>query len=69
VIIPHDADAFNPDEIIAFSKTKMATFEVPKSLVLVGDLPKGLTGKVLKKDIQAMFKDGRLTVPWALPSA
>ena len=68
VIIPHDVDAFNPEEIIAFSKTKMAKFEVPKALVLVDDFPKGLTGKVLKKDIQAMFKDGRLQVPWELPA-
>lgn len=69
VIIPHDVDAFNPEEIIAFSKSKMAKFEVPKALVLVDDFPKGLTGKVLKKDIQAMFKDGRLQVPWELPAS
>jgi acyl-CoA synthetase (AMP-forming)/AMP-acid ligase II len=69
VIIPHDVDAFNLEEIIAFSKSKMAKFEVPKALVLVDDFPKGLTGKVLKKDIQAMFKDGRLQVPWELPAS
>ncbi|MEW4983677.1 MAG: AMP-binding protein [Cycloclasticus sp.] len=68
VIIAKNADAFDSDEVIAFSKTRMAKFEVPKALVLVDDLPKGLTGKVLKKDIQAMFKDGRLSVPWDFPS-
>ena len=67
VVIPQQADSFDVDEITAFSKTKMAKFEVPKAIVLVDDLPKGLTGKVLKKEIQAMFKDGRLTVPWELP--
>ena len=67
VVIPQQADSFDVNEIIAFSKTKMAKFEVPKAIVLVDDLPKGLTGKVLKKEIQAMFKDGRLTVPWELP--
>ena len=67
VIIPHEPAAFNADEVIAFSKSKMAKFEVPKALVVVESLPKGLTGKVLKKDIQAMFKDGRLQVPWELP--
>jgi len=64
VIIPTEEGEFNADNIIAFSKAKMAKFEVPKALVLVDDLPKGLTGKVLKKEIQAMFKDGRLSVPW-----
>ena len=64
VIIPTKKDEFNAEEVIAFSKSKMAKFEVPKALVLIDDLPKGLTGKVLKKEIQAMFKDGRLTVPW-----
>lgn len=64
VIIPTKKDEFNAEEVIAFSKSKMAKFEVPKAFVLIDDLPKGLTGKVLKKEIQAMFKDGRLTVPW-----
>jgi len=68
VVIPQHVDSFDVDEIIAFSKTKMAKFEVPKAIVLVDDLPKGLTGKVLKKEIQGMFKDGRLSVPWELPA-
>jgi acyl-CoA synthetase (AMP-forming)/AMP-acid ligase II len=64
VIIPTNKNEFDTDDILAFSKSKMAKFEVPKALVLIDDLPKGLTGKVLKKEIQAMFKDGRLSVPW-----
>lgn len=66
VIIPTNTSEFDTDDILAFSKLKMAKFEVPKALVLIDDLPKGLTGKVLKKEIQAMFKDGRLSVPWDL---
>ena len=66
LIIVKDKAAFDYDEMIAFSKAKMAKFEVPKHIVLVDDLPKGLTGKMLKKDMQAMFKDGRLSVPWDL---
>ena len=68
LVIPTEVGDFDFDEVLAFSKSKMAKFEVPKHMVLVDDLPKGLTGKVLKKDIQAMFKDGRLSVPWALPA-
>ncbi len=68
VVIAKDANAFDFDEVIAFSKTRMAKFEVPKAVVLVDDLPKGLTGKVLKRDIQEMFKDGRLSVPWSFPN-
>lgn len=67
VVIPHHAGTFDHDEVIAFSKGKMAKFEVPKHIVLVDDLPKGLTGKILKKNIQAMFKSGDLTVPWDMP--
>jgi len=69
VIIPSEESEFNAEDVIAFSKSKMAKFEVPKALVLVDDLPKGLTGKVLKKDIQAMFKDGRLSVPWKVSTS
>jgi Acyl-CoA synthetases (AMP-forming)/AMP-acid ligases II len=55
--------------MIAFCKTSMATFEVPKHIVLVDEIPKGLTGKMLKKDLQAMFKEGQLSVPWDLPAS
>jgi len=64
VVIAKDVEAFDREEMIAFSKTRMAKFEVPKHIVLVDEIPKGLTGKMLKKDIQAMFKEGKLTVPW-----
>ena len=66
LIIAKDKAAFDCDEMVAFSKARMAKFEVPKHIVLVDELPKGLTGKMLKKDMQAMFKDGRLSVPWDL---
>lgn len=66
LIIAKDKAAFDFDEMVAFSKARMAKFEVPKHIVLVDELPKGLTGKMLKKDMQAMFKDGRLSVPWDL---
>lgn len=69
VVIVKDKKAFDADEMIAFCKTSMATFEVPKHIVLVDEIPKGLTGKMLKKDLQAMFKEGQLSVPWDLPAS
>lgn len=52
----NEKDEFNAEEVIAFSKSKMAKFEVPKALVLIDDLPKGLTGKVLKKRFKRCLK-------------
>ncbi len=37
------------DELVAYTKKHLATYKAPKSFVFVDDLPKGPTGKVLKR--------------------
>lgn len=41
------------DEILAYCRERMATYKVPASVDIVGDLPKSATGKILKRVLRA----------------
>lgn len=38
-----------PEEIMAFCRTKMAKYKIPKQIQFVNELPKSATGKILKR--------------------
>ncbi|MEO6126070.1 MAG: long-chain fatty acid--CoA ligase, partial [Ilumatobacteraceae bacterium] len=40
------------DEIIAFTKERLAAYKYPREVRIIADLPKGPTGKILKKDLR-----------------
>jgi acyl-CoA synthetase (AMP-forming)/AMP-acid ligase II len=45
----------DPEELIAFSRTKLAGFESPKQVVVVADLPVTVGGKVLKYKLREEY--------------
>jgi long-chain acyl-CoA synthetase len=40
-----------PEELIAFSRERVAAYKYPRSVVLLPALPKGPTGKILKREL------------------
>jgi len=58
VVAAKDQDP-SPDELIAFAKTQLAGFKVPKSVDFAESLPRNPSGKILKKDLRAPFWEGR----------
>jgi fatty-acyl-CoA synthase len=42
-----------PEELVAFCRQRMARFKVPKVVELVAELPKGGTGKILKRQLRS----------------
>ena len=44
------------EEIAAFCREHLADFKCPKTVRVVASLPKGPTGKVLKRELQALWK-------------
>ena len=47
-VVPRpDAEA-SPEELLTWSRANMANYKVPRSFVLVDDLPRNAAGKVLK---------------------
>jgi acyl-CoA synthetase (AMP-forming)/AMP-acid ligase II len=53
VVPKGDAD---PNRLEAFCKERLAEFKVPKQIRLVSALPKNATGKVVRRDVAALFK-------------
>jgi len=46
-------ESAEPDEIKAFVKEQVANYKYPRKLWVVDELPKGPTGKILKREIEA----------------
>ena len=49
------SEQVNEDVIIEFCRDKMAGFKRPRSVVFVGELPRNVMGKVLKRDLREEF--------------
>jgi len=51
VALKDDADT-TPDELRAYLKERVAAYKYPRAIWLVDELPKGPTGKILKREIE-----------------
>lgn len=45
-----------PEEIIAFCKERMAAYKYPRSIEIIDELPKTVTGKILRRELRAAAK-------------
>jgi long-chain acyl-CoA synthetase len=50
-----------PDELKAFAKERVAAYKYPRHVWLVDQLPKGPTGKVLRREVRPPAQDGAAT--------
>ncbi len=44
-----------PEEIIEFAKSKLAGYKYPRTIIILDTLPKGPTGKILKRELKLML--------------
>ena len=51
--------ALTPEEVIAYSKERLAAYKYPREVRIIDELPKGPTGKILKKDLRATDLEGK----------
>lgn len=58
VVRGEDATVFEA-ELLEWAKERMAGFKRPRSVDFVDALPRGATGKVLKKDLRAPYWEGQ----------
>jgi long-chain acyl-CoA synthetase len=49
------ATAATPDEVIDFCKERLAAYKYPREVVVLDELPKGGSGKVLKTELRAQL--------------
>jgi long-chain acyl-CoA synthetase len=50
-VVPKPGSQADPDEIIAWAKERLAAYKYPRDVRVVESLPKGPTGKILKKEL------------------
>lgn len=57
IVVPKAGEAIKEEEIISLCKQNLAGFKVPKGVVIVPELPKTPSGKILKRDLRNVYKD------------
>jgi acyl-CoA synthetase (AMP-forming)/AMP-acid ligase II len=55
-VIPKPGTTPDADEVIAWSRERLANFKVPRSVVVVDSLPRNASGKVLKRELRSMHE-------------
>lgn len=50
-VVPREGEEIAEQEIIEFCRERLADFKCPKTVEFVGDIPKGPTGKLLKREL------------------
>ncbi len=55
VVVAAQGTTVDPDVLIAFCREQLAVFKCPKTVDVVDELPRNLTGKVLKKQLREPY--------------
>lgn len=59
IVVLQPGQEASPDDIIAYAKTQIAGFKVPKSVDYIDVLPRNPSGKVLRRELREPFWEGR----------
>jgi long-chain acyl-CoA synthetase len=55
VIVPRPGARTGPDDLIAFARTRLAGYKLPRSVQFVDELPHTPSGKVLKRELRQRY--------------
>jgi acyl-CoA synthetase (AMP-forming)/AMP-acid ligase II len=59
VVVAAQGATVDPDVLIAYSREHLAAYKCPKTVDVIDELPRNLTGKVLKKQLREPYWKGR----------
>jgi len=59
VVVAKPGMIIEEDEIIAWARERIAAFKAPRSVDMIGELPRNASGKILRKDLRAPYWKGR----------
>jgi fatty-acyl-CoA synthase len=54
VVVPRPGQRIDADELIAHCRGSLASFKVPKKVIVVDALPRNASGKILKRDLRSL---------------
>jgi fatty-acyl-CoA synthase len=55
VVVPREGVELDPDEVLASLAGRLAKYKVPKSVVVVDELPRTASGKLLKARVRTRY--------------
>src|SRR5256886_10686743 len=58
-IVLKEGVKISEDELIAHCQSQLADYKCPKTIRFVKDIPKGPTGKLLKRELAALYSPGK----------
>ena len=59
-VVLHEGEELAPEEVSAYVKERIAAYKYPRLVWFLDDLPKGPTGKILKREIETPFASKRV---------
>jgi acyl-CoA synthetase (AMP-forming)/AMP-acid ligase II len=62
-VILREGAAVTPEELVAWAKERMTDYKVPQRVLVVDDLPRTGTEKVLKAEVKKLFEEVRAEMP------
>jgi long-chain acyl-CoA synthetase len=57
IVLKQKGQQLDPLELKSFLKSQLAPFKVPKDFIVLEELPKGSTGKILKRELKRQIMD------------
>ncbi len=57
-VVLKEGVAASAEELLEFCRAHLADFKCPKTITFLDEMPKGPTGKLLKRELAALFKAG-----------
>jgi long-chain acyl-CoA synthetase len=57
LIVPRDGAAPAATDLIAFARTRLAGYKLPRSIEFVAELPRTPSGKVLKRELRREYSN------------
>ncbi|MGB9180888.1 MAG: hypothetical protein WCB68_16775, partial [Pyrinomonadaceae bacterium] len=58
-IVLKDGATVTEEEILNFCRERLADYKCPKSVRFLADIPKGPTGKLLKRELARLYAEAR----------
>jgi len=55
-VVLKEGSGLTPEEIIAFTRSRMAHFKTPKEVRIIDQFPRGGTGKIMKSVLKAQVR-------------
>jgi long-chain acyl-CoA synthetase len=59
IVVPKPGTQPQPDEIIAFTRDRLARYKCPTSVDFVAELPRNPSGKILKRQLREPYWSGQ----------